>query len=82
MKPAIHAVLVALVASASALACTTNVEDPTVNQTGRTGNTTCITTCDDQKTSCVAKCTDDMCKATCETTHGTCTGACTNVDGG
>ena len=77
MKIAFKTVLVALVASASALACTTNVEDPTVNQTGRTGDT-CIVSCDDARTSCVAKCTDDSCKAMCETTHGTCTGACVN----
>ena len=63
--------------------CTTNVENPTVDQTGRTGNTTCVTSCDTQKTTCVAKCTDDACKASCETTHTSCvTGCAASPDGG
>jgi hypothetical protein len=64
-----------------AAACTANVEDPTVNQQGRGGDTTCIASCDSQQTSCVAKCTDDACKASCTTTHTTCVGSCSK-DGG
>jgi len=56
--------------------CTANVENPTVNQQGRGGNTTCVTTCDDAKTSCVAKCTDDACKVSCQTTHDHCVASC------
>lgn len=58
-------------------ACTANVENPTVDQTGRDGDTTCVTDCDDAHTTCVAKCNDDSCKATCKTTHDDCTGKCT-----
>ena len=82
MKPAIEAVLFCLAASTSAFGCTSNVENPVVNQTGRTGDTTCTTSCDDAKTTCVAKCTDDACKATCETSHTSCTSDCASKDGG
>jgi hypothetical protein len=61
-------------------ACTANVENPSVDQTGRTGDT-CTKTCDDTKVTCVAKCTDDACKATCETDHSKCTSSC-SPDGG
>jgi len=71
-----------LATSALVFGCTSNVEDPTLNQTGRTGNTTCVTSCDTDHTSCVAKCTDDMCKASCETTHTSCTNSCAPADGG
>jgi len=60
----------------SVSACTANVEDPVVNQTGRKGDTTCVTTCDADKVTCVAKCTDDSCKASCETTHASCVSSC------
>jgi hypothetical protein len=62
-------------------ACTANVEDPTVNQQGRGGNTTCISSCDTDQTSCVAKCTDDACKVSCQTTHTSCVASCSK-DGG
>jgi hypothetical protein len=81
MNPMLKVVLLTA-AFSTAVACTTNVEDPVVNQTGRSGDTTCIRTCDDGKTTCVAKCTDDACKATCETTHASCTSACSGKDGG
>jgi hypothetical protein len=62
-------------------ACTANVEEPVINQTGRTGDT-CVKTCDDQHTTCVAKCNDDGCKAACESTRTSCSSACTSKDGG
>ncbi|MFZ5897450.1 MAG: hypothetical protein ACOY0T_40735 [Myxococcota bacterium] len=58
-------------------ACTANVENPEVDQTGREGDTTCVTNCDNAQTTCVAKCTDDACKASCKTTHDDCTAKCT-----
>lgn len=60
-----------------AAACTANVENPQVDQTGREGDTTCVTDCDNASTTCVAKCTDDTCKAACKTTHDDCTAHCT-----
>ena len=80
MTPVLNPIWVALAITTSAFACTSNVENPVVNQTGRTGDT-CIQTCDSDKTTCVGKCTDDACKASCETTHTTCTGSCSK-DGG
>jgi hypothetical protein len=62
------------------VACTANVENPTVNQQGRGGDT-CIVNCDTAHTSCVAKCTDDSCKASCQTTHTSCVASCSK-DGG
>lgn len=62
--------------------CTANVENPTVDQTGRTGDMTCVKTCDDTETTCTGKCNDDSCKATCTTDHDKCTSACTPTDGG
>jgi hypothetical protein len=84
MKPVLKAILVclSLAASTSAFGCTANVEDPVVNQTGRTGNATCVKSCDDGKITCVAKCTDDTCKATCETTHVSCGSSCSSTTGG
>ena len=84
MKPVLKTVLVCLsfAGSISAFGCTANVEDPTLNQTGRTGNTTCVQSCDDGKTTCVARCSDDTCKATCETTHASCGTSCSGKDGG
>ncbi len=64
------------------LGCTANVENPTVDQTGRTGNT-CFSNCDSAHTTCVAKCTDDSCRASCETSHTSCAAGCTSSpDGG
>lgn len=60
-------------------ACTANVENPTVNQQGRGGNTTCVMTCDDTQTTCVAKCSDDACKAACMTDHDKCTTQCSST---
>jgi len=64
----------------AAIGCTTNVENPTVNQQGRGGDT-CVTTCDSDQVSCVAKCTDDACKVNCNATHTTCVSGC-SADGG
>jgi hypothetical protein len=82
MNSLLQMIVVGLAVSTSVLGCTANVEDPVLNQTGRTGDTTCVTSCDDTKTTCVAKCTDDACKASCETTHGSCSSNCTPKDGG
>jgi hypothetical protein len=62
------------------VACTANVENPTVNQQGRGGDT-CVASCDTEQTTCVAKCTDDACKASCTTTHTSCVASCSK-DGG
>lgn len=70
-------VLLTFIGFGSAIACTANVENPQVDQTGREGDTTCVTSCDDAQTTCVAKCSDDTCKAACRTTHEDCTGKCT-----
>ena len=71
-----------LITSAWMAACTTNVENPTVNQQGRGGNEVCVMDCDAANVTCVAKCTDDKCKASCEATHSSCTGSCAPTDGG
>jgi hypothetical protein len=63
-------------------ACTANVENPTLNQQGRGGNTTCVMDCDSTNTTCVAKCTDDACKAACSTQHDECTSSCAPTDAG
>jgi hypothetical protein len=65
----------------AAIGCTANVENPTVNQQGRGGDTTCVGSCDSNQTTCAAKCTDDTCKATCTSTHTDCTATCSK-DGG
>ena len=75
---------VTTMASACLLAgvvCTANVENPTVNQQGRGGNT-CVVACDSDHTTCVAKCSDDKCKASCETTHTQCVASCPAPDAG
>jgi hypothetical protein len=71
-----------IVASSLCGGCTANVENPTVNQQGRAGDTTCITNCDGANTSCVASCSDDVCKASCQTTHSSCVSSCAPKDGG
>lgn len=76
------ALWMSLAISTLALGCTTNVENPTVDQTGRTGDTTCVTDCDADKVTCAGKCSDDTCKASCETTHTSCSKSCTSGDGG
>ena len=64
----------------SALAgCTANVENPEVDQTGKTDDTACKTDCDESNTTCVAKCSDDSCKASCKTTLDKCTSTCTTT---
>jgi len=65
----------------AAVGCTTNVENPTVNQQGRGGNS-CVVACDSDQTTCVAKCSDDHCKAACETTHTQCVASCPAPDAG
>jgi len=62
--------------------CTANVENPQLSQTGRAGNTTCVSSCDDANTTCVAKCSDDACKATCTTDLDNCKTMCSAADGG
>jgi hypothetical protein len=72
----------------SAAACTANVENPSLNQTGKNSTTVaqCTKTCDDNNTTCTAKCSDDTCKASCTTTHDNCVTQCQTVtttsDGG
>jgi hypothetical protein len=63
------------------LACTANVEDPVVSQTGLTDDT-CVKTCDDRHFLCVGKCTADGWRAGCENTRISCLSACTGKDGG
>lgn len=79
MPSIIRSALLALTLVGSALACTANVENPQVDQTGREGDTTCVTDCDNAQTTCVAKCSDDTCKASCKTTHDDCASKCTTV---
>jgi hypothetical protein len=62
----------------AAWGCTANVEDPTVNQQGRGGDT-CVTNCDTAKVTCVGKCTDDACKVSCESTHKSCVTSCASA---
>jgi len=82
MKPLFASSALASLVLSVIAGCTTNVENPNVDQTGRTGDTTCIKDCDDTQTTCVAKCSDDTCKAACTTDHDKCTGACAPADGG
>lgn len=55
--------------------CTANVENPTVDQTGKK-DPDCVKTCDEDKVTCTGKCSDDTCKASCTKTHDMCTGSC------
>jgi hypothetical protein len=82
MKNALSMSMMAGLVFALLTGCTTNVENPKVDQTGRTGDTTCVADCNDSNTTCVAKCSDDTCKASCKTTLDMCTGSCTTTDGG
>ena len=66
----------------SAVGCTANVENPSVDQTGREGDTSCTTECDETRTTCVAKCNDDTCKANCKTTYDDCAVKCTSTSTG
>lgn len=77
MSSIIRSAFAGVVLSVSALGCTANVENPQVDQTGRDGDTTCVTDCDDAQTTCVGKCSDDTCKAACKTTHDDCSSKCT-----
>jgi len=79
MKKALCATFLSAFVLSALAGCTTNVENPKVDQTGRTGDTTCVKTCDDDDTTCVAKCSDDTCKASCKTTHDMCTASCTTT---
>ncbi|HET7540793.1 MAG TPA: hypothetical protein VFK05_13005 [Polyangiaceae bacterium] len=58
--------------------CTANVENPTVDQTGKDDGT-CVKTCDDDKVTCTGKCTDDSCKASCTKTHDECSASCVST---
>ena len=71
-------VLAALLVSALA-GCTANVENPKVDQTGKSTDAACVTDCDDSNTTCVAKCTEDTCKASCKTDLDKCTSTCTTT---
>jgi hypothetical protein len=64
------------------IACTANVENPSVDQTGREGDESCVTECDDTRTTCVARCNDDTCKASCRTTYDDCAVKCTSTAAG
>jgi hypothetical protein len=59
--------------------CTANVENPSVDQTGKTTDMACVTKCDDTNTTCVAKCNDDGCKASCKTELDDCASKCTTT---
>ncbi|MEP7049071.1 MAG: hypothetical protein ABJB12_01910 [Pseudomonadota bacterium] len=59
--------------------CTANVENPTVDQTGKSTDQACVTKCDDSNTTCVAKCNDDTCKASCKTDLDDCSSSCTTT---
>jgi len=61
-------------------ACTANVENPTVNQTGRTGDTECFTSCDDADVKCKAQCNDEGCKASCKASYDDCSVKCAPED--
>ena len=80
-------VLSAVLAAAGAMfGCTANVENPNVDQTGRSGDTVavCTKSCDDTLTTCTGKCTEDSCRVSCQTDHDGCRTKCTAVkpDGG
>jgi hypothetical protein len=62
----------------SAIGCTANVENPEVDQTGRDGDTSCVTDCDETQTTCIGKCSNDTCKASCKTTYDECAVKCTS----
>ncbi|HYQ01126.1 MAG TPA: hypothetical protein VER96_20790 [Polyangiaceae bacterium] len=63
---------------AAVTGCTANVENPTVDQTGK-NDETCVKTCDEDKVTCTGKCTDDTCKASCTKTHDDCSAACVST---
>lgn len=57
--------------------CTANVDNPEVDQTGKSDDEAeCVTECDESNTTCVAKCTDDSCKGSCKTVLDECTSTC------
>lgn len=62
---------------ALASGCTANVENPSVDQTGK--DTHCVEACDDDKVTCTGKCSDDTCKASCTKTHDDCSAACVST---
>lgn len=61
-------------------ACTTNVEDPEVDQSNThdddDDHTVCIEDCDDTKVTCVGECDDDSCEGSCVTEHDDCVQTC------
>jgi len=79
MKKALCATFLSGLILSALAGCTTNVENPNVDQTGRTGDTTCVKTCNDDNTTCVAKCSDDTCKASCKTTLDMCSASCSTT---
>jgi hypothetical protein len=58
--------------------CTTNIEDPDLDQTGRSGdnNADCVQDCDESETECVGSCDEDSCEASCSTDHDECISDC------
>jgi len=77
MKTSLTISFLAAVMLAAVTGCTANVENPEVDQTGKSDDAECQTDCDESNTTCVAKCGDDSCKATCKTTLDKCTSTCT-----
>jgi hypothetical protein len=63
---------------AAVTGCTANVENPSVDQTGK--DNTCVKTCDEDKVTCTGKCTDDICKASCAKTHDDCAASCVSTN--
>ena len=78
MSKLIASTSICFVLATMVLGCTTNVEDPTVDQTGRTGDVdaTCVEDCDTTQTECVGSCDKDSCEAICSTDHDECVTDC------
>ena len=63
----------------SPLACTTNVEDPKVDQSPDDDDDVdeeCVTECDESQTTCVGSCNDEGCRASCDTDYDECVTSC------
>ena len=79
MKNHLKGSVIAALLLSALVGCTANVENPTVDQTGKNVDMACVTKCNDSDTTCVAKCTDDGCKAACKTDLDKCTSTCTTT---
>jgi hypothetical protein len=84
-KPLLSATLACGALAVSPLGCTTNVEDPEVDQSPSDDDDPhddgsvdeeCVTTCDERHTTCVGGCDDDGCRASCETDYDECATSC------